>query len=1391
VNKSTFILDLFKQLQTNFNPQDIQSLHYLYEAAMQKSKNPNIGISWEGLTMPFADEPEILILHLYDQTSQSEYVIVLASRPLLIDNVVSRQSVSLTTKENLRREVYISLVARGGTYTHNFNVALLYQKTMILLGLASQPLKFIEGLNLPKNPLQNVIKLKAQMEAALVENEVLHDPVVALLVCIPKGVDANPNLEKNRVELRPFDWPVYTSPQVQINTDPNAVTNGYDRNYYTRNLKMNGLIDTQILLKSGRVIAHPDPSILAQLKIKPSSQSALMPTLKHLARSALGNEAIYLEDNEVAKLQTMAHCFASSIPLYLTEGYDANKTRNYWLVESLAWTNPETPAPVTLDLRPAKSNLNDAKKEFADIFQHVGIADLGMKRKNADPLPLITNQLLFEPDSRTLTVHGWHKTIQNLDYDIGVKLLSGHEQLCDSQCLTGKVLMGRSAFECVGHERIQNIIELLTKKYASVFSGKSIQSNNVTPIETTIDASESSFKFFIRLKAAEPHAKTGDSEDYYITNFVDPWRMHLQAVEGGLSSFLHDHEKDELAGRKKSTRAENLKLIRHSGAYLCILHSTLEWIYQPEKLRPKRKLFDQALLTKIELLLRGKDFRNECENKFSSRFSTKLEKYILELVTSLIVEFDSSASTHLFWNGKTLVARGLAHTQGKIVYFWLQELLFETKGDLFKSSKNKYFPSVQFMPPYDSKSINSLKRVLALFDTRESIQDSELRASYVTDANPESPRFSWRAWPRISTQFTEFNLLLKGRPIEALAASDFRCEFAVSNNASGLTAANKAINWFDLNPQYFLNGKPIGLLAAQTLTRQGIVEHEGQYYMINIKKLPSQKALELFWARLAGNSSGAGLGGKSSGRNKNQPISRHHILELLALRKMGIPFQGPPEWLKVCEYFDALAEPHQQIKLAGPLTGILKPYQKLGVQWLWDLYHLKIGGILADDMGLGKTIQALAFVDHLRVKKKSHRSLVVVPVSLVYNWISETQKFTPNLKTMVYDPAKDVPEDIDLLICTYGLLALHKDKLAAKPFDLAFFDEAQNLKNRDTDRFTGAEALKADVKIMLTGTPLENHLGNLYALISIVAPGVLGSFSDFSREYIKTDSIDADSLEFLRAQLKPLILRRTKDQLLKELPAKSEMQLKIEFSPKQKELYKKTALAFSDKITEIIAKDGETKSQLHMLAALLRLRQICSDPSALPGTTFKEIPPKIELLFEKLEEAIDEGHSVILFTQFLHTYDRILKIAQDRKIRMYSLCGSDSGSSRVKTLSAFNDSPEPSVLLMTLKTGGVGLNLTKASYVFHLEPWWNPAVENQATDRVHRIGQTKAISVYRLIMRESVEEKVEILKARKGALFSKMFGEDYFSKESIEGSEQNGRPQTSALSQKDFEVLLS
>jgi SNF2 family DNA or RNA helicase len=627
-----------------------------------------------------------------------------------------------------------------------------------------------------------------------------------------------------------------------------------------------------------------------------------------------------------------------------------------------------------------------------------------------------------------------------------------------------------------------------------------------------------------------------------------------------------------------------------------------------------------------------------------------------------------------------------------------------------------------------------------------------------------------------------------------------------------LALGNRKIDWFELHPKFFFKGKELAVEDALRLSREGVIEFEGRYYLLEQKELPSLKRLTRFWESLHG---GGDLLAEPTKRRRTEEtffqLPRSRALELLALRASGIDIQGGERWNEICEFYDRLDQLREPLQLPDTFKAQLQPYQMTGVQWLDDIRRLGLGGILADDMGLGKTVTSLAFLEMERCRGRLGPSLILVPTSLTYNWISEAARFAPKLRLHLFN-SRDPEGFLDfvrqswelstdsadrssgVVISTYGLVQENVDVFRQVKWDIAIFDEAQALKTITTKRTTAVRQLDAGFKICLTGTPLENHYGEFYSLFDLCVPGALGELPAFRERFVNPVRVMRDDLDELKQRTKPLLLRRTKQQVMSQLPEKREITLKLPFEDEQRRIYRDIATSYNRQIRDRIANEGEGKTQLQMLTALLRLRQVCSDPSGVPGVQYQQEPPKISTLIDAITELVAEGASALIFTQFLATFQRLRDALQAAGVTHFDMSGQDSRVERERKLRAFEEHDGGAVMLMTLKTGGVGLNLVKATYVFHVEPWWNPAVENQATDRAHRIGQTKSVQVYRYIIQDSVEEKIEILKELKSKRFDALFGvtaENVQELETTPTEKDEIGQGNNRLSQKDFEFLLS
>ncbi|MCX5871466.1 MAG: DEAD/DEAH box helicase [Deltaproteobacteria bacterium] len=432
-----------------------------------------------------------------------------------------------------------------------------------------------------------------------------------------------------------------------------------------------------------------------------------------------------------------------------------------------------------------------------------------------------------------------------------------------------------------------------------------------------------------------------------------------------------------------------------------------------------------------------------------------------------------------------------------------------------------------------------------------------------------------------------------------------------------------------------------------------------------------------------------------------------------------------------------------QPPVPSTLTATLRDYQRQGFSWLAQLSHWQMGACLADDMGLGKTIQALAAI-LLRASKGP--TLVVAPLSVAGNWQEEAGRFAPTLQVKIFGQGDRqemlaVLGPFDLLISSYGLLQVDGERLAGVAWQTVVLDEAQAIKNRQTKRAKAAMALNAEFRIITTGTPLENHLGELWALFHFINPGLLGTHQRFTENFaipIERDK-DRNRLQQLQRLIHPFILRRMKNEVLQELPAKTEITLQVEMSAQEATLYeaqRRTALA---KLESDGNGQGETQ-HLQILAEIMKLRRLCCNPAlVLPEAGIAS--SKLKVFGDILAEMLENRHKALVFSQFIDHLAIIRTLLNEKKIPYQYLDGSTSAAQRKERIAAFQ-SGMGEVFLISLKAGGSGLNLTAADYVIHMDPWWNPAVEDQASDRAHRIGQERPVTVYRLVMKNSIEEQI-------------------------------------------------
>ena len=587
--------------------------------------------------------------------------------------------------------------------------------------------------------------------------------------------------------------------------------------------------------------------------------------------------------------------------------------------------------------------------------------------------------------------------------------------------------------------------------------------------------------------------------------------------------------------------------------------------------------------------------------------------------------------------------------------------------------------------------------------------------------------------------------------------------------------------WFDIGLDLELDGETVALLPliVQALERgadlsRGILICAGENRWLEIPAAvvkPVLKTLfELFQSPALG----------SSGEMKLHRSLAPWLMELTrraeaaGSRLQWQGGQGIRELGERLRNFDGIrpVEPPQGLQAQ------LRPYQLLGLSWLQFLREYGFGGILADDMGLGKTVQALA---HLLLEKESGRlhrpALAVAPTSVLGNWAREAARFAPGLKVLLLQGPErkiwfDRLEEFDLVLTSYPLLSRDGDILCRHDWTWLILDEAQNIKNAKSRAAQILCSLKGEHRLCLTGTPMENHLGELWSLLHFLMPGFLGQESGFNALFRNPIEKKGDNLrrQELVRRISPFVLRRDKEMVASELPPKSEMVQTVELEGPQRRLYESIRVAMADKVGELLSRKGLARSHIEMLDALLKLRQVCCDPRLVKLESARNVgkSAKLDMLLEMLEPLLEDGRRILLFSQFTAMLGLIEEELKKRRIDYLKLTGQTR--KRQEMIDRFQSGEVP-LFLISLKAGGVGLNLTAADTVIHYDPWWNPAVERQATDRAHRIGQDKPVFVYTLVATDTVEEKILRLQQRKQELADGIYGK---------GKEEEALPALSA-----------
>ena len=491
------------------------------------------------------------------------------------------------------------------------------------------------------------------------------------------------------------------------------------------------------------------------------------------------------------------------------------------------------------------------------------------------------------------------------------------------------------------------------------------------------------------------------------------------------------------------------------------------------------------------------------------------------------------------------------------------------------------------------------------------------------------------------------------------------------------------------------------------------------------------------------------------------PLNRALFVDSILKRSDGVRFDRDEGFRSIIRQFDSIAD--ADFVEPESLRGVLRPYQREGFKWLSTLANLGFGAILADDMGLGKTLQMIAFLLSRHEAGFELPNLVVCPASLVYNWMSELSRFAPNLRCCaVVGPQNQRRQIIacsrgyDVLVTSYELLKRDIDAYATQKFSCQVLDEAQYIKNASTQAARCTKLVDAQVRFALTGTPIENRLTELWSIFDYLMPGLLGSVEDFHERFEEPISLaDENAAHRLQCMVGPFILRRLKGDVLKDLPEKNESVVYTGMDDEQRKLYDAVASNQVKTLRHQMPQEFATQ-RFAILAELTKLRQICCDPAILYDN-YEGVSGKLEAALDLIRTAVEGGHKVLLFSQFTSMLSVIGKRLEEDGLAYHTLVGSTPKEQRARLVNSFQTDNVP-VFLISLKAGGVGLNLTAADVVIHYDPWWNLAAQNQATDRAHRIGQKRSVSVMRLIAQGTIEEKIVALQESKRELAESILG---------------------------------
>lgn len=708
----------------------------------------------------------------------------------------------------------------------------------------------------------------------------------------------------------------------------------------------------------------------------------------------------------------------------------------------------------------------------------------------------------------------------------------------------------------------------------------------------------------------------------------------------------------------------------------------------------------------------------------------------------------------------------------KFIYKTFEISLFDNKKEIFRFENNKYYKIVRNLKE-EAKFLNQL------FKTPINFAPEIFFPYSINYQYHDYFSFKKEDWKKKDISKYLNNFAKQGWKIVVEESFPFKLELEIDDWYVDVESIESGNSWFDIELGIVLDNHKVNLISVlQQLLKtqfssvediQNLDEKESFSIVLEDGKVISVQGSRLRSILMM-------LIDLHSEKTGKLSLPRHKASELYELKHI----LGQQSVWKNAEQLEKAIEKiqilHNAPEISSPVTlkAALRPYQHKGLNWLQALRENAFSGILADDMGLGKTLQTLT---HLLLEKEQGRmkkpSLILTPTSLVSNWKAEAEKFTPTLKIHVHHglDRKSQPivfEEYDIILSTYPLLVKDKELLFTKDFYYFILDEAQTIKNAHSQATQIVCKISADHRLCLTGTPMENHLGELWTLFHFLSPGLLGSQKQFNKHFRipieKKGNISQSSL--LAKRLAPFILRRLKEEVTKDLPPKTEILQKIPLEGSQRDLYETIRTSMNQKIQQIVEKQGLARSQIIILDALLKMRQVCCDPRLvkLDSATKVKESKKLSFLITFLQKLIEEKRRILLFSSFSSMLELIEAECVKTKICYVKLTGETIN--RAEVIEKFQTLQAP-LFLISLKAGGTGLNLTAADTVIHYDPWWNPAAEQQATDRAHRIGQDKPIFVYKLITEGTIEEKILKLQEKKQALIDSLFGEQKEHKNSI------------------------